>query len=94
MFSFVPNISILNLYNSSNEITKSLKQFVAPYNGTVCTVKTDIAKAMKGKIKRASYDYAVVDNCILNSSDKKMLMKIVSIGLRDSGYIIILEKKR
>jgi hypothetical protein len=93
LFNFTPCISILNLNNNLNEITESLNNFVSPYDGEITTLKTEVLKELRVKVRRSNYDYAVIVDTILNSEDKNHLMKIISIGIRDSGYIIILEKK-
>ena len=93
LFSFTPSISILNLNNGTNKITESLNDFVAPYDGTITSLDTKVLKELRAKVKHSSYDYAVIDNTFLNIEDKNLFMKIVSRGIRDSGYIIILEQK-
>ncbi|MEA3554924.1 MAG: hypothetical protein U9R39_11090 [Campylobacterota bacterium] len=93
LFSFTPSISILSLNNDTNKINESLNQFVSPYNGNVTSLDTEVLKILRAKVKRSSYDYAVVHDAILKSEDKNILMKIISSGIRDSGYIIFLEEK-
>jgi len=93
LFSFTPSISILNLNNGTNKITESLNNFVAPYDGTITSLDTEVLKELRAKVKRSNYDYAVIHNTILNTEDKNLLMKILTAGIRDAGYIIILEYK-
>ncbi|MEA3384651.1 MAG: hypothetical protein U9Q20_08310 [Campylobacterota bacterium] len=93
LFDLVPNVSILNINTQSNKITKKLNELVDPYNGTITTVNTTNVRELKSKVKRAAYDYCVVENEILQGDDYLELLKIVNIGIRDSAYIIILDKK-
>ncbi|MEA2018373.1 MAG: hypothetical protein U9N59_07985 [Campylobacterota bacterium] len=93
LFNVVPRVSILNLNNCCDDITKILNNLVSPFDGTVTTLDTDVLKELKVKIKRSTYDYGVISNFVLNSADKEMLFQIINKGIRDSGHIIILEEK-
>ncbi len=93
LFDLTPNINILDLNSDAANITKALNDFVNPFDGTITTVRTSILNKLRSKIKRSNYDYGVICNIIASSSDKKSLMNIISMAIRDSGHIIILEKK-
>ena len=93
LFQITPNISILDLNNSCSNITQYLSDFVSPFNGEITTINSTIDTNFKSKIKRSNYDYGVICNTILNSNDQNTLMKIITMAIRDSGYIVILEKK-
>ena len=93
LFDVTPNVSVLDLNIACDDITKTLNSLVSPFDGTVTTLNTDILEELKVKIKRSNYDYGVITNSILSSIDKETLMQIITKGIRDSGYIIILENK-
>lgn len=93
LFDLTPSITVLDLNNKNSNITAQLNDLVAPYDGKITTISHKVLNELRGKIKRSNYDYAVVVDTILHSEDKNLLMKIISMGIRDSGYIIILEPK-
>lgn len=93
LFSLTPNIHILDLNNGCDDITKLLNSLVPNYNGDITTVQSQFLAEQKVKIKRSNYDYGVICNSILDNNDKQALMKVVTMAIRDSGYIIITEKR-
>ena len=93
LFTLAPNIEILNLNNGCDFINQALNTILEPINGNLTTLQTSNIKELKTKVKRSNYDYGVVSNTLLDSVDSNSLMKIISTGIRDSGYIIILEEK-
>ncbi|MEA2050445.1 MAG: hypothetical protein U9O56_06930 [Campylobacterota bacterium] len=93
LFDFVPKIPILNLENNTSDITTALNELVVPYNGEITTLKTTKLNELKVKVKKETYLYGIVCDSLVDHEDKHRYMKIISTGIRDSGYIIILEKK-
>ncbi|MEA3498191.1 MAG: hypothetical protein U9R16_03940 [Campylobacterota bacterium] len=93
LFGMTPSISILDINNSCEDITKTLNRLVEPEDGKVTTLYTTNLNELRVKVKRSNYDYAVLSASFLNQEEKNLFMKIVSLGLRDSGYIIFLEEK-
>jgi len=93
LFDFTPNISVLDLNNGSKDITNILNSLAIPFDGIVTTIETNILNELKTKIKRSSYDYGIITKMIMDSTDKETLMEIITKGIRDYGYIIILEEK-
>ena len=93
LFDVTPNVSVLDLNIQCDDITKTLNSLVSPFDGTVTTINTNILNELKIKIRKSNYDYGVISNSILDSTDNETLMKIITGGIRDSGHIIILEKK-
>ncbi len=93
LFSLTPSISILDLNNNNTEVTTQLNTLVAPVDGKITTISPTVLNEFRAKIKRSNYDYGVISNAILDFDDKKTLMKIITMAIRDSGYIIILEEK-
>ena len=93
LFSLVPSIAILDFNNDKN-ITTFLNNLIEPFEGSVSTVEFKSLTQIQKDIKRSSYDYGVIVNNLSMSSDIKLRFKIISLGLRDSGYIIILENKQ
>ncbi len=93
LFDFTPNIEILNLNIGDNDITEALITFVKAFNGSITTHTISTTNELSRKIKKSNYDYGIICNLILNSSEQNKLLEIISMGIRDSGYIIILEKK-
>ena len=93
LFDVTPNVSVLDLNIGCDDITKTLNSLVSPLDGTVTTLDSTVLEELKVKIKRSNYDYGVISNSILDSTDKDTLMQIITKGIRDSGHIIILEEK-
>ncbi len=93
LFDLTPKIEILNLNSGCGNITTTLENLVNPFDGKITTLQTTNTNELKVKIKKATYNYGIICNTLLNSSNKTNLIKIISQGIRDSGYIIILENK-
>ena len=93
LFDVTPNVTVLDLNIQCDDITKTLNSLVSPFDGTVTTINTTILKELKIKIRKSNYDYGVISNSLLDSTNSDTLMQIITAGIRDSGYIIILEKK-
>ena len=93
LFDFTPNISILDLNSGFKDITNILNSLISPFDGIVTTINTDILNELKVKIKRSSYDYGIITRMMLDAIDKEILIEIITKGIRDYGYIIILEEK-
>ena len=93
LFRLTPSSSILDLNSDFSTISNTLNNLVLSYNGSVTTVQPASIKELRVKIKRSNYDYGVICNTILDYEDQNHLMKIITLGIRDSGYIIILEDK-
>ncbi len=93
LFDLTPSIAILDLNNSNTEVTTRLNNLVEPIDGKITTIIPTVLNEFRAKIKRSNYDYGVISNTILDFDDKKILMKIITMAIRDSGYIIILEEK-
>ena len=93
LVQLTPSISILDLNNNFSDLTVCLNNLVASCQGKISTIESSPVNNLRAKIKRSNYDYAVISDIILNSEDKNSMMKIISNGLRDAGYIVILEPK-
>ena len=93
LFDLIPNISILNLNTTNTELSNTLENLVKPLNGNLLNIQSKDTRELKAKIKRAAYDYGIIYHSILNSENQETLMKLLNIGIRDSGYIIVLEKR-
>jgi hypothetical protein len=93
LFDMAPNISILDINNSCEDMTQTLNHFVSKFDGIVTTLEFNTLEKQKNRVKKASYEYGVICNSILSSKDKSSLMQTIDKGVRDSGYIIVLEKK-
>ena len=93
LFDLTPNIDILNLTNHCDIITKALHNLLKPVGGNLTTIETSAVVELKSNIKRSNYDYGIICDSFINSTNKNMLIKIITMAIRDSGYIIILEKK-
>lgn len=93
LFRLTPSISILDLNRDFSDITTELNDLVIPCDGKITTIQPSNFNELRSKIKRASYDYGVVCNAILDSENQNNLMKLISAGIRDSGYIVIIEQK-
>ena len=92
LFALTPSISILDL-NNQKTISELLNNIAKPYDGDVTTINSIDLKEMRLKVKRANYEYGIISNTILDHNDQKTLLKIISMAIRDSGYIIIIEDK-
>ena len=93
LFDLTPQISILDINNNFHAITNKLEDIVLPHDGVVTTLENLPLNQLKIKAKRSSYDYVIISNTFLNQENISTFMKIISVTLRDSGYIIILEDK-
>ena len=93
LFTLTPNISILDLNVEFKDMTQILNDLVEPVSGTITTINTSKLNEIRAKAKRSNYDYGVISNQILQQDDKYLLMKLISMAIRDSGYIVILEQK-
>ncbi len=93
LFDLTPSIGILDLNNGSSDITTALDNFINPFEGTLTTLRTTILNELRVQLKKSNYDYGIICNSILDSSDARILMKMITLSIRDSGYIIILENK-
>ena len=94
LFELTPSISILHYINTQNKVTNYLESLVSSYDGNISIIENspEINNLQK-LVKQSNYDYIVISKIILEHQDKNIFMKIISRGLRDSGYIIILEEK-
>ena len=93
LFDLTPSIAILDYNLEFDKITKSLNNFVIPYDGEVTTIQTTNSNELRVKLKKSNYDYGVISNILLDQQDKQNFMKFITLSIRDSGYIIILEDK-
>lgn len=93
LFDLTPSISILDLNNDNTGVTTQLNHIVLPFEGQTITIKPTNINKFRTKIKRSNYDYGVISNTILDFEDKNTLMKIITMAIRDAGYIIIIEEK-
>jgi len=93
LFDLTPNIPILNINTTNKEISNTLETLVKPFNGNITNIQSTNERELKAKIKRAAYDYGIIYNSILNADNKETLMELINIGIRDSGYIIVIEDK-
>lgn len=93
LFDLTPNIAILDLNNGCETVTKALNGFTASIDADITTLEPAPLIDLRPKIKRTNYDYGVISDSILDHVDKKNLMKMITLAIRDSGYIIVLEKK-
>jgi hypothetical protein len=94
LFDLTPSISILHYVNIEDEVTRYLISYVASLDGKITTITNlpNIGTTQK-LVKSSSYDYIVISQIILQHQNQNSFMKIITKGLRDSGYIIILEEK-
>jgi len=93
LFDISPSIHILDINYCCDDITNTLNSLVNPYDGKITTLNTTNSNELRIKVKRSNYDYVVLSSSFLNQENKNLFMKIASLGLRDSGYIIFLETK-
>ena len=93
LFDLTPNIPILNINTTNKDISNTLENLIKPFNGHVTNIQSTNERELKAKIKRAAYDYGIIYNSILNADNKETLMELINIGIRDSGYIIVIEDK-
>jgi hypothetical protein len=94
LFDLTPSISILNYTQKSSYITKFLEKLIEPYEGDITVIEGFIPiKKVRMLARVSSCDYAIICNSILEHKEKINFMKTIDKILRDSGYLIILEKK-
>lgn len=93
LFDLAPNLAILDLNNNHQNMTRALNDLVIEHDGGVTTVEYENLNKQRAKVRKAAYEYGVISDCVLECDDKRSLMKLISHGVRDSGHIIVLEKK-
>lgn len=93
LFDLTPSIAILDYNLNCDEITKALKNFVNPYDGEITTIQTTNTNELRVKLKKSNYDYGVICNSLVDKEDIQTIMKFITLSIRDSGYIIIVEDK-
>ena len=94
LFDLTPCISILDVNSNFLDISKNLDNIVKPFDGNLTTLNNINLKELRVKAKRSNYEYVVLSNTFLNQENKQLFMKIISMALRDSGYMIIIEEKQ
>ncbi|MEA3354088.1 MAG: hypothetical protein U9Q33_09765 [Campylobacterota bacterium] len=93
LFDMAPNLAILDINNNYINMTQALNDLVLDIEGNITTVEYTNLDKEKAKIRKAAYEYGVISDCFLESEDKRSMMELINRGVRDSGHIIILEKK-
>ncbi len=93
LFYPTPHIPILDINLNLTALSNSLNNIVEPYEGKIATINTTLLNKIRVKAKRATYDYGVISNSLLDHEDKHKFMELISLAIRDSGYIIIIEEK-
>ena len=93
LFEEIPSISILDINTNLSTISNKMQNFVNNSNGTLLTLNHLKTTELKARIKRSNYDYVIVSNSFLDQENQNIFMKLLSMGLRDYGHIIIIEPK-
>ncbi len=94
LFNLTPSVNILHYIEVSNEITQKLESIVLPFGGKVKTIENNPPlNHLRKEAKHHGFDYAIVSCSIVDHDDQNNFMNLISKSLRDSGYMIILEKK-
>jgi hypothetical protein len=95
LFDSSPNIAILHIDKSCEDIAIFLKEFINKNNGELSYKDVTQIDTKRLRLKDRNFEYAVVSNC-LNDFDEQLQERFINgvyHSLENSAFVILLEHK-
>jgi len=92
LFRLTPYIDVVYI-GKNRKLISDIKQFLSKSSGKLQTIESITTQDIRKKLKKSCCEYLILDSVILDSSNTTQLFELLSMTLRDSGHIILLENK-
>jgi hypothetical protein len=93
LFDSSPNLTILNINNNCNEITKELQSIVDDSFGNLIIKQSHEIQPKNFRLQDRNFEYAIISDYLHLVENQDRFITSIYHSLENSAFIIILQKK-